>query len=343
MLQGYYLSRSRWLRRLLVSLCLILSVIPISQAQSTGPSLDQLLVELWPEFDRPEVLVIYRAQLSADTALPTQLTFRLPEYVETMHAVATEENGNLFEVDPEAIELRQEGDAILLTFPTSSRNFQFEYYDPVILSKQEQTRQIDYRFTAPYQAEMVTFEVQEPAQTENFSMTPQPSNSFIGSNGLDYNQVDVAGLAPGETFELSATYRRNTAELSVNLLNSGVSEHAADLVAAPEAPTNSSTNLTLGYISVGVGLVLLLGAGGYWWWSERMKQSDTQRRAPRKSRGRASRRRQHASPKKQPKRAAQSESSSTGQLTARFCYNCGAELRSDAHFCHICGAERRSA
>ena len=211
----------------------LLSQMMITQAQSTSPPLNSLIVELWPEYDRPELLVLYRVELAPGTPLPAQLTFQLPGYVETIHAVAIEQDGTLLQVNPTAVDLQAEGEIKLLSFPTSSLNVHFEYYDPVILTKQGQTRRLTYQFSPLTSIETATFEVQEPTQTQDFVLTPAPDRTFTGNDGFTYHAIEVTDLAPAETFTLTATYRRNTDELSAAPpLGETSSEHAADILAA---------------------------------------------------------------------------------------------------------------
>ncbi|MEE8390932.1 MAG: hypothetical protein V3S14_09090, partial [Anaerolineae bacterium] len=131
-----------------------------ARAQSSPPSFQTLSISLWPEFDRPDVLVIYRGELSTDTELPAQLTFRIPGYVESMHAVAARQDDALFNVDPASIEWTRAGDEAWLSFPTALPGIHLEYYDPVILSKQGQTRQITYTLFVPYDIGTALFEIQ---------------------------------------------------------------------------------------------------------------------------------------------------------------------------------------
>lgn len=321
---------------LLLLLALLLFPVSTIDAQSGLPEFQTLLVELWPEYDRPEVLVIYRAELSPDTALPAQLTFRLPDYVETVNAVAVERDGSLFSVDEEAIELRHEGDNLLLTFPTTGRKIQLEYYDPVILTRQEQARQLDFDFSAPYDIETVTFEIQEPFQAEDFLLTPQPANTFTGSDGLQYNTVETTALAAGDTFKLTATYKRNTDELSTQSFADLSPEPATDITPTPDVSLNQ--NNILGYILVGAGALLLLGTGGYWWWTNRRKT--TPAAAPRRPPARSTRRKKRPAARRDP--AKEKGQSAVREPAPGFCYRCGTPLRPDASFCHACGAERRT-
>jgi hypothetical protein len=310
----------------------VLPFLPVAQAQSQPVQFSSFLVELWPEYDQPNVLVIYRAELAPNVSLPAQITFRLPGYVERTNAVAHEQNGFLLAVDPEMVTLTPEGDASLLTFSAPSRKVQVEYYDAGILTRQDGLRRIEYSFVAPYEIEAASFEVQEPAQTQDFSLVPQPSRSFTDNSGLRYNVVELAGLAPGEVITLTATYQRDTEALSTQLLGL-VSEHAPDLGVGPAASTRS--DITIAYILMGAGALLFLGAIGHWWYNrQKMKSVPQRRRAARPVRHQ----KQPTSRVNKPRPVA---NPAVAEPAPGFCYRCGAALRPEANFCHVCGAERR--
>lgn len=299
-------------------------------AQSSPGQIKNLSVELWPEYDQPQTLVIYHVELTP-TTLPAQLTFRLPGYLERMHVVAMERDDGLVEVSPDAIQLRHEGDHLLLTFSTPVPKVQFEYYDPVVMKQEGQKRQLNFDFIAAYETEKATFQVQEPAGAENFAMTPAASASFTGRDGLKYNSIEVVGLAANETFNLTATYTRASDELSAQLIGgtNANAEHAADLAVIAEPPPNQ--NLTLGYTLIGIGVAVLLGVAGYWGWSKRKISAKVARPGPRPNK-------RKAAAKPAGKVTPQPQSIPP---TGSFCYRCGAGLREDSNFCHVCGAERR--
>lgn len=335
------LLRSSWIFLFLL-LAYLLLPYPTTKAQSS-PKLSNLLVELWPEYDRPETLVIYRAEVDPTVQLPAQVTFRLPGYIENTHAVAAEQDGRLVDVNPDTIELRPEGGDMLLTFSTPSARFQFEYYDPVILTQQEQTRQLNFEFVALSEIDSTTFEVQEPVGAQNFSLTPPPDNSFVGADGLRYNTINKAGLTPDDVFTLTAAYERNNDQLSVNSLNTGGSltgpptNQPVELNPAPAGLLGDQSFL-LGYILIGAGVVILGGTGIYWWWSTRRSDEPGQRRPPRRSHRSASPARPANPGQKQPNQT----TTPVPEQAANYCYRCGAPLRPDANFCHVCGAKRRS-
>lgn len=330
------LLKKSW--KILILGIFVLPIYVSAEAQAP-PKLANLLVEIWPEYDRPEVLVIYRGELHPDTQLPALLTFRLPGYLEDMHAIAVEENGNLVDANPDSVESRHEGDELLLTFATPSRRIQFEYYDPVILTKDGQTRQLDFEFSAPYEIETSTFEVQEPFQAQDFSLTPPPDNSFVSADGLKYNNIEVTGLAADDNFSLTATYQRDTDELSVT----DITGDSDGLIGAPSNPPvdldeTDGTSFTLGYILIGAGAVLLVGTGVYWWWSTRREGPQPRPASSRTSRRPTRRKKQTAASRS---RSRQTEPAPSEQSSG-FCYRCGTALRPDSNFCHVCGAERRA-
>ncbi|MBE9473998.1 MAG: hypothetical protein IMY85_03840, partial [Chloroflexi bacterium] len=53
----------------LITLFALIVLIPSIQAQES-PSIDTLVIDLWPEYDKPSMLVIYKAELSPEVSLP---------------------------------------------------------------------------------------------------------------------------------------------------------------------------------------------------------------------------------------------------------------------------------
>jgi hypothetical protein len=318
-------QKPRWAWLTLLPIVLLFPLVV--KAQSPPLQLNTLFIEIWPEYDQPETLVIYRAELSPTTSLPAQLTFQLPGYIEKIHAVAVEQNGTLVDVAANTIEMRHEGNSLGLTFPTSSPRIQFEYYDPVILSKQDQARQLAFQFSIPYNIETTILQIQEPFQAQDFALTPKAGNTFTGRDGLKYHTIEIAGLTPVDTFELAATYNRDTDELSVQQVTRNAANPPSDTSVLVEPPTNEvfSKPINWGYVLIGAGVVLLLGVGGYWWWSQQ-KQVEPEP-PPRRS--------------TRPGRRRKAKPQTASPTSGGYCYRCGTALREDAQFCHSCGAARR--
>lgn len=333
----------------LLLLIFLLGIFPAGvSAQSGAPEISTLTVSLWPEYDQPDVLVIYRAQLSTDTRLPAQLTFRLPGHIADMHAVAYQNGDELANIDPALVSLQPDGNDMLLSFSAPSTQVQFEYYDAEMLTKEADSRQFDYTFNATVPVKAVTFEVKEPYAAEEFSMTPEAEHTSKGSDGLPYSTLTKTGLAAGDNVTLSATYRRNRDTPSVqnitgetmqlpgggnampalddaapNLLAAGSlpPQMPASEPAAVFAPTNDGNSYNWGYILIGAGVILLAGSGGYWWKSSR---------------------RTEGKPPAAARRVPHNQSAGgVAETVSQFCHKCGASYEEDSKFCHACGTARR--
>lgn len=300
----------------LSGLCLLLALLlpGAALAQAPAPTIAELTVELWPEFDRPEVLVIHRITLTESTPLPATLTFKFPPYIEAMHAVAAERGGGLFSIQGDALKLNKTDAALELTVTTDSRSLQLEYYDPQILTQQGQQRQIDYNFNADYPVTLAHFQVQQPVQASNFTVTPTASSSFTDQKGLSYQVIETAGLKPGDPLQIKATYTRATNQPSSELLTDNIQ------VVTQPTPT-AAPQFPWGYLLIGAGVVVLLATGGYWWWANRAAAPP----APKPG-----------TPKKRPAGRVVKPGRPGG-----YCHQCGAALRPDSNFCHACGAPRR--
>lgn len=322
--------------RLMRLLGLIIFTLSLLSAGSTLAQddlrLSSLSISLWPEYDRPDVLVIYRGQLPPDASLPRDLTFYLPARVENLNAVAfTRENGRLVNA---TYETNTRDNALVLTFSASSPGFQFEYYDPGLLAVRDGERTLSFDTLLDYDVDDLQLEVQEPVQTQELVLSPAAANTITGQDSLRYHQITIGEARKGEPVALNVSYQRETDELS-----SG----AFAVLESPSPPAPSPLAIeqepALGYWLIGVGAVLLLGAGSYWFWSsQRLASLSGQpvRRAPRR------RRRPERSKPPRPAPPPPGESVPAPAQRAAFCYQCGTQLRAGANFCFQCGAPRRS-
>ncbi|MGD9405519.1 MAG: hypothetical protein PVH95_10255, partial [Anaerolineae bacterium] len=157
------------LKRLLVILVLCgLGLTGLVHAQDS-PSLASLDISLWPEYDRPELLVIYRGQLDADVELPASLEIAIPAQVGQPTAVAyVDEAGERLN---HQYTTRLEGDSLIVTFELVTQRFQLEYYDA--LSQGEAGERIfTFAYTADYPTTAVNIEFQVPPTAQNFQLSP---------------------------------------------------------------------------------------------------------------------------------------------------------------------------
>ncbi|MDM8520150.1 zinc-ribbon domain-containing protein [Anaerolineales bacterium HSG6] len=296
---------------------LLVVLFGLSSAYAATPQIKNLEMKIWPEYDQPDTLIIYVGELSEETELPARLTFLLPNYVEDLHAIAYAQEGQLFRVPADEVDLKPDNQYLSLTFSVPSRTFQFEYYDSHILSKDGDQRELDYSFHAPMDTAQVNFEIQQPKQAANFLITPSAKQGLTGSDGFVYHQLEQTDMKQDDTFTINATYSRATNQPSVQASQPANNAPAPAVPAESVSPTvttpTNQTN-TMGYILIVGGLILLVGSGGYWYWSRQQPIGS----------GKGRRRSQQSAP------------------SAGFCHQCGTSLHAGAKFCHNCGTPRRA-
>lgn len=318
---------------LLLWLLLATPLAGVAGAQPPTP-LDSLSIALWPEYDQPETLVIFRGRVPEDGPLPASLSFSLPASVEAMHAVAYFDEEQRSLVNLADYSLVAGAAEKVLTFATPARQFQFEYYSGEALSTTQEVRELSFSFTPSADIASLVFEIQQPIEAQAFASDPPPSMTQVRQDGLTYALYDLGTASAGDSYSLQASYTRSSDLLSIDALGS---------VNVPTSPEQTSVEVgggglkdNLGPILIAAGVLLLIGALGYWFWSQRavVVPEPARRQPPAKSR-RAARKRPARTSK--PARPVTSK-----EKQAAYCHRCGTKLREDARFCHACGAERRA-
>ena len=168
----------KWSLALLLVLSISLfSILPSQVHAQEEIELSYLEVDLWPEYDSPEMLVIYRITLPPTVSLPMDLTFRIPAAVGEPSAVA----GRGISDDGEAglftipYEHQVDGEWGLVTLTATMPELQLEYYDPG-LHKQGATRQFDFKWPGDYAVEALMIQVQQPRDATDMSISPASGN-----------------------------------------------------------------------------------------------------------------------------------------------------------------------
>ncbi|MGE5250079.1 MAG: zinc ribbon domain-containing protein, partial [Bacteroidota bacterium] len=281
---------------------------PSGAAAQEQIRLASLQVKLWPEYDKPSMLVIYDFQVGPSASLPAQLTFRLPKDAD-VNAVASLENGSFINSDYEGP--RAEGDSQLITLTVQSPTaYRIEFYAPLNVSGQ--AREFTYLWQGDYAVDAFSVSVQQPLDTTTFKVDPALS-PVQDTDGLTYYNSPVNRMEAGAQYKLSLRYEKTTDRLTV----------PTSAQIQPSAPLDQSTSgrVTLGnyipYIIGAVGVTLVVaGLGYYFLWG---KPRETERRQ---------RRRSHARREEEP----------AGEV---YCHQCGQRARPTDRFCRVCGTRLR--
>jgi hypothetical protein len=315
------------MRRFLLNLVLGLAFLAGAVRAQETPTLSNLELSLWPEFDRPEMLVIYRGLFAPDTPLPVAVEFRIPARAGQPTAVAYVGEGgqrlNLLSTT------RAEGDWLVVSFELPTLGFQLEYYDALAVDPAGQ-REFAYTYTADYPVTELSVDVQVPPDAQAFALDPAADTVIQQDDGLTYHLVKAGSLLQGETRSWTVTYQKAGSALTAESL--GLAETPAE--AAPPATEDGDQSNVAIFI---IAFVALVAVGGGAFWLGRQTQPAPE---PTPSPPRQSKRRGSGGSRKGIGPESPQPSPSFGEEAA-FCYQCGAEMRPDSEFCHKCGAAVR--
>ncbi|NPA91298.1 MAG: zinc ribbon domain-containing protein [Chloroflexi bacterium] len=303
--------------QLLLVLGLLLSFGAPSGAQTNTPTISKLTLALWPEYDDPRVLVIITGQVDEHT---TTIQVPIPQGAE-INAVA------YMGPDQRLLKAEWEEKDGVLTIQLPSPIFHLEYYADFIQADGNK-RTIIADVPLPLATiQQVELEVQQPAQTKDFSANPPLEGPKPGRDELSYWSRTLGPQEPGSVVHQEVRYTRLAPGLSASprtLPPGGEEEAPAQEAPAPAAtPATSSTPLNWPLLIAAVVLLLATGGGIYYWM--RTQEPEPLPRAARKGKkGRGREKKVRA----------------TGARLPKYCPNCGHPFGPHDKYCAMCGAKR---
>lgn len=299
----------RW-SAILLLFVLLFSMAGSAQAQA-AVEFESMTTMLWPEYDRPEMLVIYRITLSAATRLPAQVDLRIPNAAGEPYNVAVEEDdGQLYTLNYTSA---QDGDWLVLSVTTPNPKLQVEYYDPGLTVTGDR-REYEFRWAGDAAINNLTVQVQQPKTATNLQVAPDMGTWDTGPDGLRYYTENVGSVPAGTPVSIKINYTKSDDVLSVP-------DQAALQPSQPIGPSTSQLQMqeALPFVIGGVGVALIVG-GGLWFWLISRKRQVEPTRA------------RHASSSRSP---AGEEGGDT------YCHQCGKRASKDDVFCRTCGTRLR--
>ena len=271
-------------------------------AQNPVSVIDSLGIEIWPDYDKPSVLVLLTGALPADTRLPASVTIPLPEEAR-LNAVARIDgkDGNMKDDIFSSIEPPG-----TLMFTTPDLRFRVEYYFPYTVNKNQIS--FDYNWLADLTVNNFQLRIQRPTSAGTLNTKPATASVVRSGDGFDYHSFPVRIVPAGQSFSLQVDYKISAAQLSTeNLPATNTSIQTAELPATP----GSGFGINWALAAVVTGGLLIIAA---LIWSTASRRSSPSIRKPNDSRVER-------------------------QSRAEFCRNCGEPTDEGDKFCSGCGTE----
>jgi hypothetical protein len=303
----------KWFLPLLVVVVLLL---PFGVRAQDTISLSSLLIQIWPEYDKPGVLVIYDLALSGAASMPASVAIRIPTAAGEPNAVAVRQvDGSLYTMD---YSRQVAGEWATISFTTTSPEVRLEYYDPE-LTKVDSSRHFEYTWPGDYAALDLVIKVQQPAGATGMRISPSFGSGTTGSDNLTYYTQEIGAVTAGTEIDILLDYQKTGDALS-----------AENLPIQPSAPISQSTAQNLNLSSwlpwilgiLGAGLII---GGILWFWQTGKERSVPQNR----------RKRTHSAAAIRDVEAGNSEA-------GVYCSQCGKRAAPGDQFCRSCGTQIRN-
>ncbi len=266
-------------------------------------ALRSVSVQLWPEFDQPNMLVIYDMEFQENTPLPFDFTLRVP-LDSNVIAVAYNQDGNLLNAPYQ--EPYTDGNWQVLTLKVDTNNtYHIEYYTP--LSRTDQMRTYTYLWPGDYPVGEFRLRLKVPIDTTE--ITTNPTMTEASPDGEDtYLEWAANTIELGQSVPMKISYTKSTDRLGT----SGATLQASNI--DDNTPGRVSLINYLPYILGGLGVFLIL-AGGIYFWKSGQRQS-----RPRK------------------RRRAPDQPDGNEEI---YCHQCGIRAQPGDRFCRTCGTRLR--
>jgi len=291
----------------MILLLLLLPIIASAQGSLTLPEVE---IDLWPEYDDPGMLVIYRLTLPSTTSLPAALNVRIPASAGKPNAVASRQpDGSLVNLN---YQQKTNGQWSDLAITATSPEVQVEYYDPN-LKKEGQQRTFIFEWPGDYAVEAFTVQVQQPFDASSIQISPDDFGAGQeAGDGLIYYTENIGPVPAGPPFKIQLKYNKPTDDLTIKHL---------DLQSTGATNPSSFTLATFMPWILGIAGVGLIVGGVVWY----LGVGRNKTAAKKQNRARHNRTTQ------------KSGVVPTGEAYV-YCSQCGKRAASGDRFCRTCGA-----
>jgi len=295
------------MRNLFLTLMLATALIFPSLASAQSPvAIESIDVDLWPEYDKAEMLVINYIMLTAETTLPATVNLRIPAGVDAPHVVAT---GMSFDkVTDKGVQFttKTEGAWLVVSIKATGPAIQFEYYDPA-LKKNGASRSYAFKWSSDYDVRQLVVVAQQPFGATNLKASVALQDDGIHPDKLQYYASQAVSINAGKLFEFDLNYEKPTDAFSVAQLQ------VTPVIVNENTPGRISWTNYLPYGIGGLG-VIIIAVGIVYYLRSGVRVSA-----------------------KKPRRRQSANADEEGDSDV-YCAQCGMRARGGDRFCRTCGS-----
>lgn len=179
----------------------------------SGLEIGRMKVSIWPEYDEPQLLVIYEGRFKDPSRFPSKARFIVPKGAEISDACSPSPQGGhfcqLFDV-----ENRGNSDEVSLRLPYNNFFLSF-YYNPL---KGGEVRDFVYPILSNYPVDVLEVNIQEPLRSTGFRVDPKPMrvSSEKGFKFFHYG-LSIPQKDKDRAVEFNISYAKKGNKPSVNI------------------------------------------------------------------------------------------------------------------------------
>lgn len=200
-------------RAFLITLALGLAIVAPAPAAAlqTDLEFESFEVALWPEYDRPAALVIYKARLDPEVALPAEVELPIPADVGEPHAVATRDpDGGLIDAP---YQRRVEGSWAAIQIEADRREIWLEYYDD--LAFEGGVRRYSFNWPGGAAIASMKYEVLQPLLADELRVSPA-GEVVEEADGRTYIRGDLGPQRITSSQKIELEYQSEVATQAVD-------------------------------------------------------------------------------------------------------------------------------
>lgn len=301
---------TKWFCIFIVICTLFISTAVRAQAPVT---IDSLEIDIWPEYDQPGILVIYRIQLPSGTLPNTQLSLQVPKQVSNITIARLGSDGVLYEIKD--FTRAEKGDWSTVSFVAPVSQVQFEYYIPNI-SREGKQRSFTFNWPGDYAVNTMSVQLQQPLGATAMQITPSLGSGIKGTDNLTYYNAMIGSVSEGSFVAINVQYQKETDDLT----NPKSQLRSSEPITTATPGRAPQLKQVLSYTLGGVGILVILISLVYYWRTTRKSRAPLYKR--------------HAP-------AASRIDEPTEMDDAGYCQECGKRALVGDRFCRACGTPLR--
>jgi hypothetical protein len=203
----------------------------------------RMKVSIMPEYESPEVLVVYEGKFADKDAFPNQVTFTLPKGVTKLTDVCSLSPGGQHFCQLYEIINKGEYNETSVKLPYADFFIDFKY-SPFNIKSGRFMRDFEYNIKMLYPIDVLEVSIQEPLRSKEFELLPKPM-SKVNKKDLDYHNYTLKDIKEGEDVRFKIKYIKDDAMPSVDIKFSAMSKQ--DLIEKKK-----------GVWLLGIGIVIII-------------------------------------------------------------------------------------